>query len=235
MFGTHSIPLSIKKEGISLLIGKEGNFFAYTRETGKEKIEKVILGEQKKILIHPIEPLNVPKDLSAYMNIEFKRTLTIKPNSSRKIYLKFPLEIGVFLSEKKAYEIFDIFTLTQPKFTLYGDPRNGVICKYWKSDLFSSLPHLNYYYEGIMELTLTNTSGEWQEVSKAIFNAYGMKIYYDDNMVAMKAEMKVVHQSTAETDFLDSPLKKGMNKALELYKVKKIPVTPVKFVMREGI
>lgn len=235
MFGKHTIPLSLQNEEFSLLIEKEGDFFLYRREAGKEKKEKVILGDQKQILIDPIEPLNKPKDLSLHLEIEFKPTLTVEPESSRKIFLKFPLEIGVFLSNKKIFDILDIFTLTNPKFTLYGDPRNGMICKYWKSDIFSSIPPLEYYHEGVMELTLTNTDKEWEEVSRAIFNAYGMKIYYNDTMVAMKAEMKVMNQSTAETSFLDIPLQKGMKKAQELYIAKKIPITSTKFIMREGL
>jgi len=235
MFGTHDIPLSLQSAEFSLLIKREADLYSYKREAGKENKEKVILSDQKQILLNPIEPLNMPKDLSPYLNIEFKRTLTMEPKSSRKIFLKFPLEIGVFLYKKKAFEILDIFSLTQPKFTLYGDPSNGVICKYWKSDIFSSLPSLNYYHEGAMELSLTNTSEEWEEVSQAIFNANGMKIYYNDKMVAMKAKMKVENQTTAETNFLDSPLEKDMNKSLELFKAKKLPVTTTKFVMRDGI
>jgi len=235
MFGTHAIPLSLKNEEFSLLIEKEGDLFVYKREAGKEKKEKIILGDEKKVIINPVEPLNQPKELSPYLDIEFERTLTIKHGSSRKIFLKFPLEIGVFLFEKNTFDVLDIFTLTKPKFTLYGDPHNGMICRYWKSDIFSSPPPLEYYHEGIMQLILTNTSEEWEEVSKVIFNAYGMKIYYNDKMVAMKAEMKVMGQSTAETAFFDSPLKKGMKKALELYVAKKIPITTTKFMMREGI
>ena len=235
MFGTHAIPLSLKNEELSLLIDKEGDLFVYKREAGNEKKEKIILGNEKKIIINPIEPLNQPKDLSQYLDIEFSRTLTIEPGSSRKIFLKFPLEIGVFLFEKNTFDVLDIFTLTKPKFTLYGDPHSGMICRYWRSDIFSLPPPLEYYREGVMELTLTNTGEEWEEVSKAIFNAYGMKIFYNDKMVAMKAEMKVMSQSTAETTFFDSPLKKGMKKALELYVAKKTPITTTKFMMREGI
>lgn len=235
MFGTHAIPLSLKNEEFSILIEKEGGLLVYKREAGKEKKGKIILGDEKKIIINPVEPLNQPKELSPYLDIEFERTLTIEPGSNRKIFLKFPLEIGVFLFEKNTFDVLDIFTLTKPKFTLYGDPHNGIICRYWRSDIFSSPPPLEYYCEGVMELTLTNTGAEWEEVSKAIFNAYGMKIYYNDKMVAMKAEMKVMSQSAAETAFFDSPLKKGMKKALELYEARKIPITTTKFMMREGI
>jgi hypothetical protein len=235
MFGTHAIPLSLKNEEFSLLIEKEGDLFIYKREAGKEKKEKIILSDKKRIIINPVEPLNQPKELSSYLDIEFERSLTIEPGSSRKIFLKFPLEIGIFLSGKNTFEVLDIFTLAKPKFTLYGDPHNGMICRYWKSDIFSLPPRLEYYHEGVMELILANTSEEWEDVSKAIFNAYGMKIYYNDKMVAMKAEMKVMSQSTAETSLFDSPLKKGMKKALELYVAKKIPITTTKFMMREGI
>jgi hypothetical protein len=58
MFGTHAIPLSLKNEEFSLLIEKEGGLFVYKREAGKEKKEKIILGDKKKILINPVEPLN---------------------------------------------------------------------------------------------------------------------------------------------------------------------------------
>ena len=235
MFGTYAIPLNLQNEGFSLLIEKEGGLFVYKREAGREKKEQVILGDKKRILINPVEPLNNPKDLSPYLDIEFKRILTIEPGSNRKVFLKFPLEMGVFLSDKKPFDVLDIFTLTKPKYTLYGNPRNGVICKYWESDIFSAPPPVEYYREGVMELTLTNTAKEWEEVSKAIFNAYGMKIYYNDKMVAMKAEMKVMNQSTAETAFLDSPLQNGMKNALELYVAKKIPIATAKFMMREGI
>lgn len=235
MFGTHDIPLSLENEGFSLVIQKEADLYTYKRKSGKETTEKVILGNQEQILLNPIEPLNMPKDLSPYLNIKFKRSVTIEPKSSRKIFLKFPLEIGVFLYKKKSFEIFDIFTLIQPKFTLYGEPSNGIICKYWESDIFSSIPSLDYFYEGVMELSLSNTSEMWQEVSKAIFNAIGMKIYYSDKKVAMKAEMKVENKLSAETNFLDSPLEKEMTKALEFFKGKKLPITSTKFLMREGI
>ncbi|MFC2161183.1 DUF432 domain-containing protein [Acidobacteriota bacterium] len=235
MFGTHEIPLNLENEGFSICIKREADLFIYKRETGKETTEKVILGNQKHILLNPIEPLNLPKNLSPYLNIKFLRPVKIEPKLSRKIFLTFPLEIGVFLYKKKSFKIIDIFTLAQPKFTLYGEPSSGIICKYWKSEIYSSIPSLDHFYEGIMELSLTNTSEEWQEVSEAIFNASGMKIFYNDKKVAMKAEMKVENQSTAETDFFDSPLEKDMTRSLELFKAKKLPIATTKFLMREGI
>jgi hypothetical protein len=103
------------------------------------------------------------------------------------------------------------------------------------SNVYSSIPSINPLYEGIIELSITNTTKEWITVTKAIFNAYGMKIYYRDDLVAMKASMKIIHGSIAETDFVDAPLEPGMNKSLELYTVKKLAVTTTKFIMEAGL
>ncbi|MDI6811211.1 MAG: hypothetical protein QMD80_06010 [archaeon] len=89
--------------------------------------------------------------------------------------------------------------------------------------------------EYIKEKLKTNTTTGWVEVTKAIFNAYGMKIYYNDDRVSMKATMKIMSARSAETDFVDSPLENGMKKSLELYTVRKLPVVATKFVVEVGI
>lgn len=202
-----------------------------------EKVEKNLLASTGKILINPVEPLNKPKELTSYLLIEFERTLVVEPGTTQKIYAKYPLEIDVFISGKgnENFKILDIFTLMKQKFTLYGDPSSGVICKYWRSAVYSSIPSVNPIHEGVVELSITNTSTGWVEVTKAVFNAYGMKMYYHDDMVAMKAKMKIMRGKMAETDFFDSPLETGMKKSLELYTVRKVAITTTKFVMEEGI
>jgi hypothetical protein len=44
-----------------------------------------------------------------------------------------------------------------------------------------------------------------------------------------------VKGKSAETDFFDSPLEKGMKKSLELYTGRKLAVTTTKFVMGVGL
>jgi hypothetical protein len=235
MFGYYDVPLGIAKEGISLSVKRDGGVLLYRRECVDEKVEKILLASTEKILINPIEPLNKPKELTSYLLIEFEKTLVVEPGATQKIYVTYPVEIGVFMSGDKDFEILDIFTLIKQKFTLYGDPRSGVICKYWRSEVYSSKPSINLLHEGILELSITNTNTEWVEVTKAVFNAYGMKMYYSDDMVSMKATMKIVKGKSAETDFVDSPLEKGMKKSFELYTVRMLSVTATKFVMEVGI
>ena len=235
MYKLYDIPFKLEKEGIHLSIEKEADVHHYRRECMDEKMEKFLLTGNSKILLNPIEPLNKTKYITPYILIEFEIPIVVEPRATRIIFIKFPVEIGVFISANANFEILDVLSLTSQKFTLYGDPRNGLICKYWKSGVYSSIPTANPIYEGIAEVNVTNATSYWVEVTKAVFNAYDMKIYYDDEMVSMKAKMKILGEEMAETDFVAQPLKEGMKKSLEIYITKKISVIGPKFMMEGGL
>ena len=235
MFGLHDFPLSKEQEGISLSVTqREGNFF-YERKSMDETVEKMILANDQKILINPVEPLNKPKAISANLFVDLDTVLMVEPKATKKIYLTFPIEIGAYISRGGDFQILDIFTLTKQKFILYGDPKNGILCKYWKSSLFSEIPSKSPIREGVLELQISNPNSYWVEVSKAIFNAYGMKIYYNKRMVSMKAQMKLRNGDLAETDFKDAPVEKKMKKSLEIYMARKLSVGSTKFIMEFGL
>jgi hypothetical protein len=235
MFGCYDIPFELEKEGIAVSIENEGKGLVYRSACAGARLEKILLAETGNVFINPVEPLNKPKELTPNLLIEFEMTLLIEPEATRKIFITYPIEIGVLISTKTAVDVLDIFTLVRQKLTLYGDPRSGAICKYWLSNVYSSVPSLNPLHEGIIELSITNTTKEWVTVTKAIFNAYGMKIYYRDDLVAMKASMKITHGNIAETDFVDAPLEPGMKKSLELYTVRQLAVTTTKYIMEAGL
>ena len=235
MFGQYDIPLELQQEGISLSVIEQGDNVLYTRECLGEKAKKMLLASDASILINPVEPVNKPKTLSPYMLIAFETKLTVEPKGEKKIFLTFPTEIGAYIGVKEDYENIDIFSLAPQKYTLYGDSSNGVICKYWKSEVYASPPEVDMYQKGILEVGITNTTAEWKDISKAVFNAYGMKIYYNTDRVAMKAHMKIKSGHMAETDFEDAPLEPGMKNSLELYTAKKLSISSPKFVMEYGL
>lgn len=235
MFGQYDIPLNISDEGIFISIEKDGKNLIYKRDCVGDTVEKLLLSENNKIVVNPVEPLNKPKELTPNLLIEFEKKVLIDPEAKRKIYLKFPIEIGVFLfSNKKNYEILDIITLSKMKYTLYGSITKGMICKYWKSDIYFSFPSLNPIYEGGLELNIKNETSDWINVTKVILNAYFMKIYYGGGISSIKANMEIVSPEIAETSVIDRPFKKGMEKSLELYSSRRIPVVITKFVMEDG-
>jgi len=235
MFGQYDIPISIEQEKITLSVQKEGESLLYRRACLGETVEKMLVTGDGKVLLNPVEPVNKPKSLASYLLIELEKTMQIEPKGTRDIFLTFPVEIAVSISSNEEFEVIDVFTLPRQKFTLYGDPINGVICKYWKSNIYPAEPSLNPMQEGLIELSITNTTTSWIEVTKAVFNAYGMKIYYDDERAAMKAGMRLKGGQSAETEFIDEPVEEGMTKSLEIYTAGKLSVARKKFVMEFGL
>jgi len=217
----------------------------YKRILGSDSVEKLIL-EEGKLVINPVKPLNTPKEITQNLFIEFEKMLLLAAGARKKIFLTFPIEIGVFISDKRSenHQLLDVLTLSRQKFTLYGSVSNGLVCKYWKSKIHSVAPSLNPLHEGLMELTMRNTTSDWVSISKVVFSAYGMKLYYDSN-VFMKARMDILSKNTAETGFelhhINGNLKSYPRKnqdtwkeALEVY-IRKLDFVPPTFDMRLGL
>jgi hypothetical protein len=208
---------------------------SYFRQSNTEDIRKTIASKAKNVFICPVEPINTPKTITSYLLLEFETSLIIEPESKSTVFLKFPIEIGIFLKHGKKTEIIDIFGLGKQKFILYGKPEKGIICKHWKSAVHHSIPEANPLLEGVLELSINNQSTNWVEITKSVLNAYGMKIFFDAGLVAMKAHMLVENKETAETGFEDSPLRKKMEKSMEVYTLSRLSITSTKYKMEYGL
>lgn len=236
MYRQYEVPFKCEEtEGISVSVGKEGDHLIYRRECLEERVEKILAMERGKVNINPVEPLTTPKEITPYFLVEFERAMMVEPGATKTLFVRFPIEMGVYVFANEKFERLDTFSLVKQKFTLYGDPRQGIICKYWKTDVYVSAPEADPFHEGIMELKLVNNQSDWIQVTQAVFNAYGMKIYYDNDRVSMKAQMEIGGAGIAETEFIDSPLEPGMKKALEVYRAGKLSMATTKFTMELGL
>lgn len=249
MYGDYDLPFSVEKEGISISIEKNEKLWVYRRKFGtdeEDEEEKLILGDGKHIIINPVEPLNTPKEITTNLLIEFEKVLLLAGGAKKKIFLTFPIEIGIFIADKgnKNLQLLDVFTLVKKKFTLYGPVSNGIVCKHWKSVIYSVPPSPNPLQEGVMELTLRNTTSDWASISKAVFSAYGMRLYYDID-VFMKARMDIRSKNTADTGFelrhISGELKndylkdqKTRKEAIGVYN-RKLDFVPLNFNMGLGL
>ncbi len=235
MYGEHKAPFEFEREPLIVSTEETEEGIDYHREYEENIIDKTIFSKEKDIIINPIEPLNTPKALTSALLIEMDKPLVLEPKNKKKVYLTYPLEIGVFVKGKKHYKDIDIFTLVKNKYTLYGDVKTGTICKYWKSELHTSEPSPDPLHEGVLELQLYNFAEEWIEVTKSVFNAYGMVMFYDDELVSMKGQMKIVGEEKSATRFLTEPLREGMKKSLEVFEKKVQHLKGAKFIMEGGI
>ncbi len=203
----------------------------YRRSCRNKVVEKRISGG-KSIVINPVEPVNLPQEVTSYLSIEFLKPLLLEPGNTAKVFIKFPIEIGVFVKGRATGPI-DIFTLTRPKYTLYGDPKSGLICRSYESDVYTEMPETDPLKEGIISLKIKNDDEEWAEIRRTVFDGYSMKIYYGD-VVSMTAEMRVINRNVAETSFIDRPLKSEMQKAIELYVARKLLIERKALLMEWG-
>jgi uncharacterized protein len=234
-FGNMILPFALELENLQVKVTDNEGLYAYWRDCQGSEKAKLLMMKKPHFLIAPVEPVNLPRQVASHLMIEFGREIMLEAEASQTIYLTFPIEIGVFVGRKEKNEILDVFTLTNPKYTLYGEPRNGFICKYWKSLVHTQEPQPNPLYEGVVRLDLHNSSRNWVFVNKAMFNAVGMKIFYNEKCVSMKAQMKIIEEEVAELEFLNLPLYRDMKKSPELFTLKRLSVASKKAVMLEGI
>jgi len=220
---------------VKITLRKYGNLLKYSRE-GESRIEKfVVYSPDTHLLINPVEPVNLPKHLTDYILLEFNESVIVPPSSAVNIYSTLPVEVGVFIVNEENSELLDVFSLVKQKYTLYGTPRNGVVCRYWQAKISTEIPEVDLMREGVLKLKISNNSGYWITVSNLVLNTGGMTIYYDDKYVSASAQVLIYSQTLAETSFLDEPLRDSMSKSLTLRAQKRLLATKEKFVMEWGL
>ncbi|RME62901.1 MAG: DUF432 domain-containing protein, partial [Nitrospirae bacterium] len=235
-FGPYTAPFEVKEDGFVLSCeAVEGGLIFKRQGPEDDEKELLILSKDVGFLVNPIEPVNLPKKLTHYLYIELQRKVVLAPKERTVFYIKFPVEVSVFVSKKKGqWDSIDIFTLAPQKYTLYGEITSGCLCRYYSSDVFYTMPEVEFLKEGVLLVDAKNSTNEWVAVTRLVFDAHHMKIYYGSEKVSMQAQVEVTSEMVAETSFKDRPLKKGMKKSLELYLTRKIPVLTDSFVMEWG-
>jgi len=233
MFGRYSGTFRSEAGEILVEVEEDDGLLAYRRRCGEDKFERILVTRMAEVIINPVEPVNLPKDITNFLMIEFPPVM-IEPGASRTVYLKFPVELGIFVESARDIEVVDIFALTTQKYTLYGTPTRGLIARWYGSEVYSEIPEVDLYREGVMEFTITNTYREWVEVSRVVFESVDMKIYYGD-FVAATATMRILGPNLAETDFIDAPPRLGMVKSIELYTARKISALNRGYLMEWGL
>ncbi|MDD3621043.1 MAG: DUF432 domain-containing protein [Methanofollis sp.] len=235
MYGTHDLAYHYEREDFSLGFEQDGGRYCYRRVLNGDKKEHLLLTSGGRVIINPVEPLNLPKNICNALLVEFDH-LSIEPGARSTVYLTFPIEIAVFVAGRGNLEVLDVFSWNTQKYTLYGSSDDGTIARYWKSPTYGIPPHLDPFKEGLLTLTISNTTRDWVDLSRVVLEGTGMKIYYDEERVSMQARMRLVSTMVAETSFRDRPFAQGQKKALELYLGRGIPgVERSRFLMDQGL
>ena len=233
-WGPHKVPVFLDLEDLSLVLEKDNNGYRYRRDGAGANVEKVVAAQKSALLLSPVEPLHLPAAVSTQLLVELEHPLIIEPRTNRTIFVTYPLEIAVIIAPSRADEyVIDLFTLNRTKFTLYGNVKDGKVCKYWKSSAYNDKPTVNPLQQGVMKLDIQNPGNRWAEVHKAVFSAYGMKMVYGPDLVLLSGQLKNINELSAETIFNDPPLPPGMKKAFEQFNLRLLSQQG-KTLMEEG-
>ena len=236
MFGSYNFGTSFNVNRITIETYEDNGLYIYHRKSDPD-IKKIISAPTA-IMVHPVEPVTQPKEITHFLLIGLKKPILLSPRSTITYFVTFPVEIAIYASVNEQIEHIehiDCFTLTHPKYTLYGTPTKGHICKGWKSDVYHTIPEVDAVREGVLKVTLHNVSNGWAELKKIVVDAYYMKIFYSE-FASMNAVVTVLSKISAKTTFLDQPISTGMEKAVELFRLRKIPIVEkAEFTMRWGL
>lgn len=234
MYGTYGFTFHQETEGFSIGIGQENGRYVYRRTLNGSTRERTLISSGGRVIVNPVEPLNLPKEVARHLLVEFDPIL-LEPGAHETIYLTFPIEVAVFVAAKGNYEVLDIFSWNKQKYTLYGSADRGILARWWGSKASFSPPRVDPHLEGTLSVAISNTTKEWVEVSRVALDEYGMKIYYDTSAV-MRAWMRIESTMVAETGCYSSPPAEKQRKSLELYMARSIPgIERCRFLMDQGI
>lgn len=215
VFGRYELGFSYADPDIRIQLTDHDGLIKYERECKSKKESKFLGRTFSAIHIHPVEPVNLPETLTNYLEIAFP-PLILSPGASQTIYLKFPIEIGVFLESGENRSLLDIFSLAPVKFSLYGTPNSGVITRWCYSDIYTEMPVTDKRREGVMTLLIKNSWTDSVTVTRAVFDGPSMHIFYGSR-VAMTATMEILSSLISHTSFSDIAPEGSLNRSIDLY------------------
>ncbi len=222
MYGTYDYSCHIREDEVSVDVERFSRYLTYKRVCRGEQVERTIASDNGSLIINPVEPLNLPKEVTRYLEVHFN-PLFVEPETTRQLYLTFPVEIGVFIRAKGDHDLLDVFSLAKPKYSLYGPPDYGCVTRWHESAIHPDIPDTDPLREGVLDLTIVNEGRTWIEVSRAVFVNAGMTIRYG-GYVAMSAKMELFSNIVAETRVLSTPDKPGFTWSLPAYSAKNVSV-----------
>jgi len=221
-YGKFPIDYAVNFEGLNLAVDLDRGMYHYRRALGDWKTEINISVNGGHMLIHPVEPLNLPDNLTDFMEIRFD-PIKIEPSGICVIFVTMPIEIGVFLeSPSGSTDIVDIVSYVYPKYSLYGGANRGVVTRFNESKVYYYPPAMKNYEAGLLKLEIENRSDEWATVGKAVIFQKGLYLYFDEKFVAASAEMKIISPDVAVVTGVDTPIRQGMTRSYRLFKNRKL-------------
>jgi len=169
----------LREHGINIGIEERGGFRIYHREGGFPEglIEKIVKSSGS-LIVYPVH--STQYEVSSFLLFRLKSPLVVAPRSSFAIYVKAPISVGIYVDEDNARRLIDFFGSSQFKYALYGSSASGVICRFYRTDVYLDAPSRQNIWEATTKISIENSSDEFVEVRNVVYPLLNADVYIDD-------------------------------------------------------
>ncbi len=145
-------------------------------------------------------PVFFPEERPYPLLIRFQPVL-MAPQTAKQLYLTFPLDVVV----KYAGNIIDVITTYRPKFALYGNVIEGLIAKFWVSEVYfgGNFPSPSKEdLKGIVPLQIINRSTRAVPVSSLLLDTSAVTVFFNSKTAfTEKIEMNIKKNGAVELKY----------------------------------
>lgn len=180
-----------------LKIGK--NVFSYSRKDADDNIVEKIIPSKSDLLdieLAPIRPLNTPAKRTNYVYLELETPIFLSQSSSATVFIRCPIEIGVFIVQGDDRDSLDCFSCDpiNSRFCLYGPAESGTLCKYFKTQIVESHNDSIPYLNGVLQVDLSNELSKGLSIEKIVFPVTDNSVYYEDSKAVLDSIIAVLRK-----------------------------------------
>jgi hypothetical protein len=126
--------------------------------------------------VFPSPATQTPKKISSHVYLKFTSPIVLDQQSSTEFYTAFPIEITVYRQSGEEELMLDAFSLSKPKYALYGSPEKGILCRFAIADIWSSREESKpvKYKEALAHVVVKNDIDNIVSISKLVFPIDGV-------------------------------------------------------------
>ncbi|OYT40496.1 MAG: hypothetical protein B6U89_01980 [Desulfurococcales archaeon ex4484_58] len=144
---------------------------------GRVEAEEIV-SKPLKFEIIPLYPVFTPYIITKYVSIHLTQPLIVPSNSSITIYLKLPVDIGVYVYDLNGrYELIDVYPPLKVKYGVYGTVENGVIARHYISPIYRDLIKPGFG-EAVAKVNVLNRFERWVKVSRIVLDSQLLRLHY---------------------------------------------------------
>ncbi len=174
----------------------------------KSTVASAVLPGDTVLLLEPATPVFLPHQYeSEAVMIRFTEPVFVTPGSEASFYLTAPVDYVVYDEDG---EIVDIFALENPKYGLYGDPAEGVVCRYTRSNVHPE-PVNPEPGRALVPVRVRNSYSATLKMTLVVIPHRMIKIYYSGEGTVFYSVVKVELEDTSKAVVISDKLPPSRN------------------------